>query len=411
MRAIFLTNVAIMSALLIPASSPERCDMDRSISMISRVPHRICRYSNTTSFLYPRRDLVMSFLYSPAWRQRLENDNRSPEMIERTQRTEGTQRTPVSQDRFSGAFYSGDMLSPTKYSARGVREREFNRGPNLTDKCYSIVQPGSPDLQQILSRERHEHILDLDHCQEKERPREQTEVRSTGRSKTSIDYMAESNTSNASISITFQSIFPTLHDFELKAGFSNIEGSDIHHSALCDKEHLSALAAETLLQFGAQQFKPTANRRTSKSAAFLKRCKSYADIPHARTSKRRQRCKSETFTIHIDSATENLADVDIPATWLDSPHSSTLDMIDYDEESMVYVSPRTRIAKKKFDRCSPIVLVRGNTGDSDIERIFPAINIVPKVTLTLPDESDSQQHRDCFLGEDNSRSRLFENFR
>ncbi|KAK9428857.1 hypothetical protein V1505DRAFT_375835 [Lipomyces doorenjongii] len=388
-----------LPCILIPASSPERCEMDRSISMIARIPpHRICGYSNTTSVLYARRELVTPLLYSPAWQQRLEDDKRSREMIERSQRTQRTQR---SQDRFSEVFYSSDMLSPTKYSARGVREPQFNIGPNLTDECYSIVQPESPDLLQILSGEKREHILDLDYCQEKEKPRQPTELRSTCRSRTSTEYMAESNTSNASISITFQSILPTLHDFELKAGFSSaIERSDINDSALCDKEYLSALAAETLSQFGAQQCKPTANRRTSKSAAFLKKCKSYADIPHARTCKRRQRCKSETFTIHIDSATENLADVDIPATWLDSPHSSTLSMIDCDEESMVYVSPRTRIAKKKFDRCSPIVLVHGNTGDSDIERIFPAINIVPKVTLTLPDESDSQQKRDCLLEAD-----------
>ncbi|KAK9385076.1 hypothetical protein V1515DRAFT_609234 [Lipomyces mesembrius] len=400
-----------LPCILIPASSPERCEMDRSISMISRVPpYRICGYSNTTTFLYPQRELVTPFLYSPAWQRRLEDGNRSREMIEQSQRTQGKQRTPGSQDRFSEVFYSSDMLSPTKYSARGVREPQFNIGPK-TDDCTSTVQPESPDLLQILSGGEREHILDLDYCQEKERPRQPTELRSTFRGRTSTEYMTESNTSNASINITFQSILPTLHDFELKAEFSTIERSGIHHSALCDKEYLSPLAAETLSQFGAQQCKPTANRRTSKSAAFLKKCKSYAAIPHARTSKRRQRCKSETFTIHIDSVTENLADVDIPATWLDSPHSSTLSMADYDEESMVYVSPRTRIAKKKFDRCSPIVLVRGNTGDSDIERIFPAINIVPKVTLTLPYESDSQQKRDCFLGADNSRSRLFENSR
>ncbi|KAK9374066.1 uncharacterized protein V1513DRAFT_459198 [Lipomyces chichibuensis] len=396
-----------MSILMIRTDSPERCMMDRSLSMISRVPpHRICGYSNAMSFLCPRRELVMPFLCSPTCQRRLEDDNRSPQMTERTQRT---QRDPGSQNRFSEVLYSGDMLSPTKYSARGVREPQFNIRPNL-DECYCIIRSESPDLLQVLSGERREHILDLDYCQEKERNRQQAELRSRG-SKASMEYMTESNRSNASVSITFPSILPALHDNEPKAEFSNIESSDIQHSALSDKEYLSALATETLSHFGAQQDKPTTNRRTSKCVAFLKKCKSYADIPHARTFKRRQRCKSETFTIHIDSATEDLADVDIPATWFDSPRSSTLRMIDYDEESMMYVSPRTRIAKKKFDRCSPIVLVRGNTGDSDIERIFPAITIVPKVTLTLPDESDSEQKRDCILRVDNSRSELFENSR
>ncbi|KAK9237471.1 hypothetical protein V1525DRAFT_403695 [Lipomyces kononenkoae] len=348
--------------ILLSGNSSERSERDKSISMISRVsPHRISRYSNTTSFFYPRRKLVLPFLHSQPWPQVGGNDDSSLEDVGGSQW--------ATRTRFIEDFYSGDMLSPTKYSARGVRMTPLKTLLNFSDGSYSTAYTSeSPNLLQVLGGERNNPKLGRDNCLMKERAKQQTEVRSS--SNKIPQCMTAGTTEHDSTSITSKSILPTSHDL-----------------------------AENMSQLDAQQCRPMANRRPSKCPAFLKKCKSYVDIPLSRSCKKRQRCKSETFTIQIMSATENLADVDIPARWLESPHTSSEDAINYDDESsMVYVSPRTRIAKSEFDKSGTIVLVSGNTGDSALERMFPAINIVPKVTLTLADGSNSEHTPIVFSG-------------
>ncbi|KAK9243992.1 hypothetical protein V1506DRAFT_345739 [Lipomyces tetrasporus] len=369
-----MIKMSSLQCIVLPASSPDRSEAHKSISTISQVlPHRICGYSNTPSLWYPQYKLVMPF-NSHAWLERHENDSGSPVLIEGTPRT---------QDRFSAVFYSDDMLSPTNCSARGVMDPRLNTGIYLTDGCYLVDRAAelAHTAQYTHNGERRDNSV-FDGCQLK--------VSSSCRDSTSMKYIAESNASNAGISITAEYTLPISQDTESNSGFSVIENSNTHHSDLFDKENLFTLAAETLSQFNARESKHIVNSRTSKGSAFLKKCESYADLPHRRTCSRRQNGNSETFTVHIDSATENLADVDIPVTWLDCPHSSTLKTINGDEGCMVYASPQTRIAKREFDKSSPIVLVRGNTGDSEIEQIFPPISIIPKVILTLP-EGDSER--------------------
>ncbi|KAK9366147.1 hypothetical protein V1509DRAFT_630667 [Lipomyces kononenkoae] len=348
--------------IVLSGSSPKGSERDKSTSMISRVsPHRISRYSNTPSFFCSRPKLVLPFLLSQPWPQVVANDNSS---LEEREWSQGAPQTGFIED-----CYSEDMLSPTKYSARGVRVKPLETWLNFADESYSTANTSeSPSPLQMLGGEGNDPSLGRVNCQVKDRAKQQTEVRSS--CNITPQCVTANSTENASTSSTCKSILSTLHDL-----------------------------AENISHLDAQPCKTVANRRSSKCPAFLKKCKSYVDIPLTRSCKRRQRCKSETFTIHVESATENLADVDIPVRWLESPHSCSLDPINCDDESMVYVSPRTRIAKKEFDKSSTIVLVRGNTGeDSALERLFPAINVVPKVTLTLADGSNSEHTPIVFSG-------------